>query len=560
MPRATLSLQAVGRSVWSLLLVWCLLANPAINAQTGTTITEADAIRLLEQATFGPNEAAIAEVKLLGADAWVETQFSAPISWLPYYKPNPSNSTLLCSSGTLEQQDLCYRDNYTMYPLQVQFFKRAMTGKDQLRQRTAFALSQIFVVSGKQIIQPSSVAPYLDLLTESAFGNYRQLLQKVTLSPAMGRYLDMVNNDPPNPTLGTTPNENYAREVLQLFSLGTVMLNQDGTPIRDINGKTIPSYSQSAVEGFAHVFTGWTYATQTGATALVHNPENFAVPMWLYRNASGFDANHDKGVKNLLSYPNAQWSVVPGSTDGETDLKRALDNIFFHPNVGPFISKQLIQHLVTSNPSPAYISRVAGVFNNNGVGIRGDLRAVIKAILLDPEARGDSKTAASYGKLREPVQYLLNLLRSLSATSDYTHAEQVKSMGQDLYYSPSVFNYFPPDYQLPNTSTLGPEFAIQSSSTAMSRLNFIHTVITGLQLNYAPANFKIDLATYQALAADPPALVEALNRLLLHNSMSANMKADVLKAVNAVEATNPKLRAQTAIYLVATASQYQVQR
>ncbi len=554
------TLSRLVRVVWSLLLVFCLLGNPVLKAQTSATITEADAIRLLEQATFGPTETSLSEIKLLGADAWIESQFSAPISWLPYYAPTPANSTLLCATGTIEQQDLCYRDNYTMYPLQVQFFKRAMNGKDQLRQRTAFALSQIFVVSGKQVIQPSSVAPYLDLLTESAFGNYRQLLQKVTLNPAMGRYLDMVNNDQPNLNLGTTPNENYAREVLQLFSLGTVMLNQDGTPILDINGKTIPSYSQASIEGFAHVFTGWTYATQTGKTALVHNPENFTKPMWLYRDANGVDANHSKAEKLLLSYPNAQWSVVPGLMDGETDLKRALDNIFFHPNVGPFIGKQLIQHLVTSNPSPAYISRVAGVFNNNGAGIRGDLRAVIKAILLDPEARGDNKTATNYGKLREPVQYVLNLLRSLNSTTDYIHAEQVKSMGQDLYYPPSVFNYFPPDYQLPNTTALGPEFAIQSSSTAMTRLNFIHTVITGQQTNYAPANFTIDLAKYQAMAGDPIALVESLNRLLLHNSMSAAMKADVLKAVNAVETTNPKLRAQTAIYLVATSSQYQVQR
>jgi uncharacterized protein (DUF1800 family) len=549
------------RGVWSLLLVFCWLGNSALKAQPSTTITEADAIRLLEQATFGPNETAIAEAKLLGAEAWIEAQFSAPISWLPYYKPNPPNSTILCSIGTLAEQDICYRDKYTMYPLQQQFFKRAMIGKDQLRQRTAFALSQIFVVSGKQIIQPSSMAPYLDMLTESSFGNFRQLLQKVTLSPAMGTYLDMVNNDPPNLATGTAPNENYAREILQLFSIGTELLNQDGTPQLDINGKIIPSYPQSAIEGFAHVFTGWTSATQTGAIPMLHNPENFTKPMWLYRDPGGYDANHAKNEKILLNYPNAQWAVVPGYGDGETDLKRALDNIFFHPNVGPFIGKQLIQHLVTSNPSPAYVSRVAGVFNNNGGGVRGDLRAVIKAILLDPEARGASKIDAAYGKLREPVQYVLNLLRALNGTStDYLHADLVKSMGQDLYYPPSVFNYFPPDYQLPNTSTLGPEFAIQSSSTAMMRLNFIHTVITGQQTNYAPANFTIDLAKYQAMAGDPIALVESLNRLLLHNSMSAAMKADVLKAVNAVETTNPKLRAQTAIYLVATSSQYQVQR
>ncbi len=520
-----------------------------------TSISDADVVRFLEQSTFGPNDALITQVQNSGFDAWIQAQFSAPVSWYPSLPQYPQNNLEGCVTGV--SPATCFRDNYTMYPLQVQFFKNALTGQDQLRQRVAFALSQMFVVSGVKLSQPSLVAPYLNILTERAFSNYRQILSQVTLSPAMGNYLDMVNNDKLGN--GVEPNENYAREILQLFSIGTVMLNQDGTPKRSVYGITIPSYDQNTIEGFAHVFTGWTYATLTGQAAKTHNPPNYLQPLWLYRDASAVDSNHDKAEKVLLNYPSAQRAILPAGQDGVTDLNQALDNIFFHPNVGPFIGKQLIQHLVTSNPSPAYVSRVAAAFNNNGSGIRGDMKAVIKAILLDPEARGDASPDPAFGKLREPILFVTNLLRAFDTTTDYVLTDYPKGMGQNLFYSPTVFSYFPPDYVLPGSSLTGPEFAIQSSSTALVRLNFVNTLITG-KVGATTANFQIDWTGLQAVADDPNLLVEKLNRLLLHGAMSAAMRNDIVAAVAAVAATDTKLRAQTALYLVATSSQYQVER
>ena len=519
-------------------------------------VAEAEAVRLLEQATFGPTDALIARVQSIGIDAWLQEQFAASVSSYPSLTPYPGNSAVGCPTGS---PTTCFRDNYTMYPLQVRFFQSALTGQDQLRQRVAFALGQIFVVSGVQIQQPSSMTPYQNLLTNGAFGNYRQLLYDVTLSPAMGDYLDMVNNDKPNLTTGVTPNENYAREILQLLSIGTIKLNQDGTPQLDAFYNPIPSYDEEVIEGFAYTFTGWTYALQAGQTPRAHNPANYQQPMILYRDNKNNDVNHDKGAKTLLSYPNAVWATLPANQTGEVDLNRALDNIFNHPNVGPFIGKQLIQHLVTSNPSPGYISRVAAAFNNNGAGVRGDLKAVVKAILFDPEARGTAKGEGNYGHLREPVLFVTNVLRAFNPTSDYVLASQAQAMGQNLFNAASVFNYYPPDYVVPGTPILGPEMALQASSAALSRANFVNTIVFS-RIGTAPAGTQIDLSGLQALAGNPASLVDRLNRLLMHGTMSAAIQNEIIKAVNSVASNNPKLRAQTALYLVAASSQYQVER
>ncbi|MFN7931554.1 MAG: DUF1800 domain-containing protein [Blastocatellia bacterium] len=519
-------------------------------------VAEADAVRLLEQATFGPTDASVARVQSLGIEGWLQEQFFASPSSYPNLTPFPGNSAVGCPAGSAPN---CFRDNYTMHPLQVRFFQNALTGADQLRQRVAFALSQIFVVSGAQIQQPSSMAPFQNILLNNALGNFRQLLYEVTLSPAMGDYLDMVNNDKPNPATGVEPNENYAREILQLFTIGTIVLNQDGTPQLDAFGQPIPSYDQDIIEAFAHAFTGWTYAPLAGATPRPHNPANYQQPMILYRDSRNLDVNHDKSAKKVLSYPKVALPTLPADQTGDVDLNRALDNIFYHPNVGPFIGKQLIQHLVTSNPSSGYVSRVAAVFNNNGVNVRGDLRAVVKAILLDPEARDSAKGEGNYGHLREPVLFVTNLLRAFTPTSDYVLANQAAAMGQNLFNAPSVFNYFPPDYVVPGTPILGPEMALQSSAAALSRANFVNTIVFG-RIGTAPEGTQIDLTGLQALAGNPAALVDKLNRLLLHGTMSAAMQTELLKAINSVASNNPKLRAQTALYLVAASSQYQVER
>ena len=278
--------------------------------------------------------------------------------------------------------------------------------------------------------------------------------------------------------------------------------------------------------------------------------------------------NHDVTAKTLLNYPNAVNPTIAAGLNGNTEIDLALDNIFYHPNVAPFVSKQLIQHLVTSDPSPAYVERISAVFNNNGQNVRGDLKAVVKAILLDVEARGNIKTDPNYGKLREPVQLITNFLkhfnvRSADGTqqSDGVINGQVSQIGQDVFRAPTVFNYYQPGYVIPGTALLGPEFGILTTGTTIGRLNRINT-LTFNRINVnnpnTPLGTAIDLSEMTALAADPNRLVDTLNTRMMHGAMQPAMKSTILTAVNAT--TDPLLRAQTAIYLIATSSQYQIQR
>ena len=517
-----------------------------------------DVVRFLEQATFGPTDALVAHVQAVGFAAYLDEQFGAAVSSYPNLPPAPLKAQDGCPAGS---PPTCYRDNYTMYPLQVAFFNNALANDDQLRQRVALALHEILVVSGLKVQQPSSVAPYLNLLLRDAFANYRTILQDVTLNAAMGHYLDMVNNDTAKPPSNTSPNENYAREVMQLFSTGVSMLNPDGSPVLDGSGAPVPTYTQDTIEGFAHVFTGWTYAPAPGVASRQHNPPYFLAPMVLYRNAAGMDVNHDKGSKMLLTYPRAMYPVLPAGQDGDTDLSEALDNIFYHPNVGPFIGKQLIQHLVTSNPSPAYVTRVAQAFDDNGSGVRGDMRAVLTAILLDPEARGAVKDDPGYGRLREPVLFITNVCRAMGAASDGILAGQAKAMGQDLFYSPSVFSYYPHAYEVPGTQLQGPEFGIQSSLAAESRVNFVNALAFSKIRSPAPSpGTSVSFTGLAASASNPAALIAVLDQLFLHGTMSGDMQAAITQAVSAIPSSNALLRAQTAFYLVASSSQYQVAR
>jgi uncharacterized protein (DUF1800 family) len=506
-----------------------------------------EAIRFLEQSTFGPTPALAAHVQSVGLQAFLDEQFAATASTYPALTPYPTDNNVGCPAdpNNANTRTICLRDNYSMYPLQARFYQNALTGPDQLRQRVAFALSQIFVTSGVDIQQPSSMAQYQQMLLNEAFGNYRQLLYDVTLSPVMGHYLNMANNDKPNPTTGVAPNENYAREVLQLFSVGLYKLNQDGTLMLDSSGNAIETYDQDdTVEGFAHVFTGWTYPTMPGATPLRHNPQYYIGPMVAY------PSNHDTGTKELLN-----GVILPAGQTPEKDLNDALDNIFNHQNVAPFICKQLIQHLVTSNPSPAYVGRVSAVFNNNGAGVRGDLKAVVAAILLDTEARGDVHLEPNYGHLREPALFIANLWRAFNASADAasTLNSYGSSMGQNLFYSPTVFNYYPPDYVVPGTNAVGPEFALQTTATSLARINFVNTFAYKTTGGF-------DYSALQPLAADPQKLTDALNALLMHNAMSSVMRGVVVQAVSSIPATQTLLRAQTAVYLISTSSQYQVER
>jgi hypothetical protein len=518
--------------------------------------SQADVIRFLEQATFGPTPALVAHVQAVGFEAFFQEQIAAPASAYPSLPEEPQSAKVGCPAGS---PATCLRDHYSMYPLQVRFFQNALSGEDQLRQRVALALHEILVVSGVKIRQPSEMSPYLNMLQADAFANYRQILQDLTLSPAMGHYLDMVNNDAPVAGSPISPNENYAREVLQLFSIGVNQLNPDGTVVLDATGNPVPTYDQDTIEDMAHVFTGWTYAPLASAPLLKHDPPNFLAPMVLYRNGAGVDTNHDKGEKHLLSFAGSVDSILPANQRGTVDLSEALDNIFHHPNVGPFVGKQLIQHLVTSNPSPAYVARVAAVFDDDGTGVRGDMGAVVHAILMDPEARGSVKTDPGYGHLREPVLFITALLRAFNGATNGELAGQANAMGQNLFDSPNVFSYYPHEYLVPGTTVQGPEFGIQSSSSAEARLNFVNA-LTSNGVRTGDGVTTVDLTPLLPYAGSPAALAGRLNALLLHGTMSAAMTAAVTSAVAAVPPTNPMLRVEAAVYLVAGSSQYQVQR
>jgi uncharacterized protein (DUF1800 family) len=522
-------------------------------------MSQADATRLLEQGTFGPTSTDIQHVQKVGAAAWIDEQLAqAPTGYQGFsYVSHVPPANCMPDGNPSSAATLCARTNYSLFEVQRRFFVNALTGPDQLRQRVAWALSQIFVVSGTEIYEAYGMADYQNMLLKDAFGSYRQLIEDVTLSPVMGRYLDMVNNDKPNPARGTTPNENYARELLQLFSIGVQMLNADGTRQLDAQGRPIPTYDQNVIEGFSYLFTGWTFAPRPGAAFQFGNPVNYDGTM------VSFPDHHFTGAKTLL----AGCNVLAGQTP-EQDLKQALDCVFQHPNVGPFVSLRLIQHLVTSNPTPAYVGRVSAVFADDGHGVRGNLAAVVRAILLDPEARGDAPSVAGSGHYREPVLFMTTVLRALGGRSDGVYLRAAAAgMSQNVFAPPTVFNYYPPGYTLPGTQTLAPEFFIANAATALARANFVNRLIFGGGV--PPDNTvtgatgtTLDLSAF-ANAPDTTTLVSNLSAALLHGSLSSTAASAIVAAAqtSAPGATTAGLgQAQSAAYLVATSPQFQVER
>ena len=547
-----------------LLILFAGGALLSVSVAQADNLNAADVIRFLEQSSWGPTTASVQACQTLGSFAnCLQTQFQAQPGSYPVPFETAQNLTVVCPTGSPAN---CFQNYFSQYPNQLAFFTNALTGSDQLRQRVAFALHQILVVSGVKIVEPSFMAPYLNTLLADTFGNYRTLLQDITLNPAMARYLDMANNDKPSADGKINPNENFAREVMQLFTIGLYWLNADGTQMLGQQNQPIPTYDQDTVAGFAHVFTGWTYADLSGGGVAGNfpNPINFVNELVLYRDKKGVDQHHDKSAKTLLSLsPNVSPTLLPANQDGQIDLQEALDNLFNHPNVGPFIGKQLIQHLVTNNPSAAYVNRVATAFNTGigfgfGSGKRGDMQAVIAAILLDTEARGALKTDSAYGRLREPAQFVLNVLRSLNAKSDGVLDQLTKAMGQDIFYPPTVFNYFPDSYNLPGATLQGPEFGIDASSQAIARGNFLNSIIFS-QKSSLPGT-TIDLTQLNALAANPSNLVDTLDQTYLHSTMTDSMRTELVNTLTMIPSNQPAQRTQTALYVLLASGQYQVQR
>lgn len=541
-----------------------------------------DRVRFMEQAAFGPTPTLEAQIRRLGYSTWLSQQMEQKYSAnnVPRYStlPYPNLPLMQDNINTTTCNAACQRDNYSMYPVQNWFYQEALYSDDQqLRRRVSWALHQIFVVSGRETVQGSRMVPYIQVLDKNAFGNFKDLLKEMTLNAAMGNYLDMAISTQQN------PNENYAREILQLFSVGVNRLNQDGTPMLDGQGNAVPTYDQNTINNFTKVFTGWRLCSlQANCPNLLQGTRDFKDPLELVA------ANHDTSQKQLLFYQNAS-PIIPAGQAADEDLRMAIDNIFNHPNVPPFISKLLIQQLVTSNPSPAYVRRVADVFADTAGGgtDRGNLGKVVRAILLDPEARGNDKTDPDYGHLKEPVIYTTNLLRAFGATSNTTAqsfcngrsdgvVNSVSSnLDQDVFNPPTVFNYYPMDYVIPNTNLGAPEFALMTTGSALKRANFINQFVfgtggvTGIQGSLTvgadvPCGTRINLTRYQPLAANDSTgvqLVDTLNRELMHGTMSPAMRTEILNAVQAVANTDAGLkRTRTAIYLITTSSQYQVLR
>jgi len=513
-----------------------LLAACGGNKETeqGETVAElpadeqpssADAARFLTQATFGPTTASIDWVHRHGYPAWIKAQMDMGRNPHRAYL-DAVQASLAATNGTVSQTH--FRES---------FWAQALAGPDQLRQRATFALSEIFVISfvdGNLAGQVRGVTSYYDMLAEHAFGNYRDLLEAVSKHPMMGVYLSSLRNQKEDGK-GRVADENFAREIMQLFSIGLYELNPDGT----LKGGTpTETYTHEDIKGLAKVFTGWSW--YAGPNLADRTDSRFfggnANPDRDWRPMQAYNKFHSVSEKTFLG------KTIPAasSADAEGDMEVALDHLFNHPNVGPFFGRLLIQRLVTSNPSPAYVGRVAAAFNNNGQGVRGDLKAVFKAILLDPEARTYDPANTTYGKLREPVLRLSSMLRAFDARSTsgrYSGLDDTdsitSSLGQTVLRSPTVFNFFRPGYTPPNSAAanaglVAPEMQLTNEVSVAGFLNFMRDK---LRPN-ASRDIQPDFSPLAALAGDPAALVERVNLLLMSGQMSPALRALVVAGVS----------------------------
>jgi uncharacterized protein (DUF1800 family) len=453
-----------------------------------------------------------------------------------------------------------------------------MTSPDLVRARVALALSEIFVISELPELRdyPLSLANYYDMLIEHALGNYRNLLEDVTRHPAMGVYLTFVNNPKSDTTENRFPDENYAREVMQLFSIGLYELNPDGTHVLDTSGNSIEAYYNDDIAEFAKVFTGFTWAGATEFGQPTPADYDYTNPMAMW------DEWHEPGPKYLLN-----GFVVPdrNPVNGLADVDDALDNLFNHPNVGPFIGRLLIQRLVTSNPSPDYIERVAMVFNDNGEGVRGDLAAVVKQILMDPEARDCNEMSNYYsGYLREPMLRYTNLARGFNAASGEglfrnEMDEFLEETGQRPLASPSVFNFFQPDYQpigpVADAGLVAPEFQITNSRSTMGYANLVHDwtfrgdkylMERDRLYNGEPTRdeqyVRLDLTDELLMSENGELgdLIERLNLILCNGNLTDYTRNIIYNTIAQIPDNQADLRTEMAVFLIMLSPDYLILR
>jgi uncharacterized protein (DUF1800 family) len=500
-----------------------------------------EAARLLDQTTFGPTLSAISNLQQIGVAAYLAQQFATPTTRMPAIG-NPPVAT--CPDAT-------YRC------AQSSFWKNALTANDQLRQRVAFALSEIFVVS-TDMVNARTIPSYHNLLADDAFGNFRKIINDVATSPAMGEYLNMLDSN--RAPAGQIANENFARELMQLFTTGLVLMNTEGEPVLNAQQLPQPVFTEAEIQASARALTGWTYANPTGGvpTSFPNGLPNFDQPM------RAIEVSHDTSEKTLLDGAN----LSPGQT-AEADLAGVIDSIFNHPNVGPFVCRQLIQHLVTSNPSPAYVGRVSAVFGNDGAGVRGDMQAVIAAILTDPEARAaDTNPTEDGGHLREPILYFTGILRALQFTNTNSQGRYdvatsyTAPLGETPYGAASVFNFFPPSYVIPGTSINAPEFAQEDTAAAMIRLNLADSIVrnhlTSFNIDMSQTSVLGQIASATGNAGvDSANLVNALDILFTHAQMPVAMKAAIVAHVTQLSVIGQRVRVAT--WLVISSNFYQIE-
>lgn len=538
-------------------------------AMPGAPNPDDNPARFLAQATFGPTLADIAHLRQIGERAWLDEQFAMPPSYeVPYLDALGENAVYQLGHDARMEAWFLYalggRDP----------FNTSVIHRDQLRQRVAFALSEIMVISEHNPTlenqKVDAVSSYYDVLVRNAFGNYRTLLEDVTLHPAMGVYLNMLQNQKPDPATNRRPDQNYAREVMQLFSIGLVQLGRDGTPLRDASGATIPTYDQNTVRGFASVFTGWSLAGCAQFDCFFYPHE---APAWRVAMVP-FNSEHDSAAaKQLLAYPGVVLAggVLPAGGNTRNDLTAALDNIFNHPNVGPFVSRQLIQRLVTSNPSPAYVDRVAARFNDNGAGVRGDLQAVVAAILLDRDARALVRRPGNYGKVREPILRLTHLWRALGGSTRTGRIGEYHPdyyLGQAPLRAPSVFNFFSPTYQPPTENgaygLVAPELQLATDDNLPATANGLGGEFFNAYLGNPAVDdseVSVDLTRDGPLAANPATLIDRYNTLFLAGRMSPALRSILLTRLNGVpNANGGRDRVQEALYLIINSPDYVVQQ
>ena len=548
---------------------------PALRTQSTPVMSQGEAARFLTQATMGANYEMIEQLSRSGFETWLEHQFSLPTG---YHLPAANRLAV----GANEEGELIEES-----PYRWTWWEMAMKSPDVLRQRVAFALSEILVVSDlTDELEDNqwALAAYYDILVDGAFGNYRDTLMRVSKHSVMGHWLSHARNQPTDRSLNRFPDENYAREVMQLFSIGLFELNPDGTRKQDAAGNDIPSYDNGDITELAKVFTGMTFnpvPPTDGSPQFGEDPEDSEVagifseidflevearyltqPMWLY------EPMHEQGPKTVIG------TRIPGGAIQE-DLDAAVDILFNHPNTGPFIGYRLIQRLVTSNPSPAYVSRVSAAFADNGQGVRGDMKAVIRAILMDPEARDLNKRSdPSWGMLREPCIRYVHLCRAFNASSNTgafrnTGERSGQAMAQLPMHAPSVFNFFLPDYQplgpIAEAGLVAPEFQITTATTSVATINFWASTLQEALMDFnedlVPNEARLNLDNEIALADNIPALMDRLDLLLTQGALSADARGVIHSALQQVPSGTSRVeRVRFAIYLFLNSPDFAVLR